>query len=97
MAQTERHVRLFRKGRVLAVLASLEPLEEKFNDVDEDLESLDDVELRACRSAICWTPVSSRTSSDVHEASRSAEVGEDSVCTSIVVAAELRYGSEKSE
>ena len=32
-----------------------------------------------------------------HVASRIAEVGEDSVCTSIVVAAELRYGAEKSE
>lgn len=29
-------------------------------------------------------------------ASRIAEVGEDSICTSIVVAAELRYGAEKS-
>ena len=80
MAETERHVRLFRngrnqalriprefelegdeavlrkegdrliiepvrKGRLLAVLASLEPLEEAFPDVDEDLASLDDVEL----------------------------------------------------
>ena len=80
MAETERHVRLFRngrnqalriprevelegdeavlrkegdrliiepvrKGRLLAVLASLEPLEENFPDVDEDLAPLDDVEL----------------------------------------------------
>lgn len=30
-------------------------------------------------------------------ANRIAEVGEDSICTSIVVAAELRYGAEKSE
>jgi antitoxin VapB len=80
MAETERHVRLFRngrnqalriprelelegdeailrkegdrlviepvrKGRLLALLASLEPLEEKFPDVDEDLAPLDDVEL----------------------------------------------------
>jgi antitoxin VapB len=80
MAETERHVRLFRngrnqalriprefelegdeavlrkegarliiepvrKGRLLAVLASLEPLEETFPDVDEDLPPLDDVEL----------------------------------------------------
>ena len=30
-------------------------------------------------------------------ASRIAEVGEDSICTSIVVAAELRYGARKSE
>lgn len=30
-------------------------------------------------------------------AGRIAEVGEDSVCTSIVVAAELRYGAEKSQ
>ena len=29
-------------------------------------------------------------------ASRIAEVGEDSICTSIIVAAELRYGAEKS-
>lgn len=29
-------------------------------------------------------------------AARIAEVGEDSVCTSIIVAAELRYGSAKS-
>jgi antitoxin VapB len=34
-----------RKGRLLAQLASLEPLEEKFPDVDEDLAHLDDVEL----------------------------------------------------
>jgi antitoxin VapB len=80
MAETERHVRLFRngrnqalriprefelegdeavlrkegdrliiepvrKGRLLAVLASLEPLEEPFPHVDEDLAPLDDVEL----------------------------------------------------
>ncbi len=30
-------------------------------------------------------------------ASRIAEVGEDSICTSIVVASELRYGAMKSE
>ncbi len=29
-------------------------------------------------------------------ANRIAEVGEDSVCTSVIVAAELRYGAEKS-
>ena len=29
-------------------------------------------------------------------ASRIAEVGEDSICTSIIAAAELRYGAEKS-
>ena len=34
-----------RKGRLLALLASLEPLEETFPDVDEDLPPLDDVEL----------------------------------------------------
>ncbi len=80
MAETERHVRLFRngrnqalriprefelegdeavlrkegdrliiepvrKGRLLAVLALLEPLEETFPDVDEDLAPVDDVEL----------------------------------------------------
>ncbi len=80
MAETERHVRLFRngrnqalriprefelegneailrkegdrlviepirKGRLLALLASLEPLEEKLPDVDEDLAPLDDVDL----------------------------------------------------
>ncbi len=80
MAETERHVRLFRngrnqalriprefelegdeavlrkegdrliiepvrKGRLLAILASLEPLEATFPDVDEDLAPLDDVEL----------------------------------------------------
>ena len=80
MAETERHVRLFRngrnqalriprefelegdeavlrkegdrliiepvrKGRLLAVLASLGPLEEAFPDVDEDLAPLDDVDL----------------------------------------------------
>jgi len=80
MAETERHVRLFRngrnqalriprefelegeeailrkegdrliiepvrKGQLLALLASLEPLEEKFPDVDEDLAYLDEVEL----------------------------------------------------
>ncbi len=80
MAETERHVRLFRngrnqalriprefelegneailrkegdrlviepvrKGRLLAFLASLEPLEENLPDVDEDLTPLDGVEL----------------------------------------------------
>ena len=30
-------------------------------------------------------------------ASRIAEIGEDSICTRIVVAAELRYGAEKQE
>jgi antitoxin VapB len=80
MAETQRHVRLFRngrnqalriprefelegdeailhkegdrlviepvrKGRLLALLASLEPLEEHFPDVDEDLAPLDEVEL----------------------------------------------------
>lgn len=34
-----------RKGRLLALLASLEPVEEVFPDVDEDLQSLDDVDL----------------------------------------------------
>jgi antitoxin VapB len=34
-----------RKGRLLALLASLEPLEETFPDVDEDLAPLDDAEL----------------------------------------------------
>jgi antitoxin VapB len=80
MAETERHVRLFRngrnqalriprefelegeeailrkegdrliiepvrKGQLLALLASLEPLEEEFPDVDEDLAYLDEVKL----------------------------------------------------
>lgn len=80
MAETERHVRLFRngrnqalriprefelegdeaivrkegdrliiepvhKGRLLALLASLDPLEMTFPDVDEDLAPVDDVEL----------------------------------------------------
>ena len=80
MAETERHVRLFRngrnqavriprefelegneailrkegdrliiepvrKGRLLALLASLEPLEEIFPDVDEDLPPPNEVEL----------------------------------------------------
>ena len=34
-----------RKGRLLALLATLEPLEEPFPEVDEDLAPLDDVEL----------------------------------------------------
>ncbi|MDZ7811007.1 MAG: AbrB/MazE/SpoVT family DNA-binding domain-containing protein [Arhodomonas sp.] len=34
-----------RKGHLLALLASLEPLEEPFPDIDEDLASLDEVEL----------------------------------------------------
>ena len=80
MAETERHVRLFRngrnqalriprefelegeeailrkegdrliiepvrKGQLLVLLASLEPLEEEFPEVDEDLAHLDEVEL----------------------------------------------------
>ena len=34
-----------RKGKLLALLAGMEPLEESFPDVDEDLAPLDDVEL----------------------------------------------------
>ena len=34
-----------RKGRLLALLASLEPLEEPFPDVDDDLSPLNDVPL----------------------------------------------------
>lgn len=34
-----------RKGRLLALLASLEPLEEVFPDIDGDLAPLEDVEL----------------------------------------------------
>ncbi len=34
-----------RKGRLLAVLAPLEPLDDAFPDVDEDLAPLDDVAL----------------------------------------------------
>ena len=34
-----------RKGRLLALLDSLEPLDESFPDVDEDLLPLDDVDL----------------------------------------------------
>jgi antitoxin VapB len=34
-----------RKGRLLALLATLPPLEEPFPDVDEDLAALDDVAL----------------------------------------------------
>ena len=34
-----------RKGRLLALLASLEPLEETFPEVDEGLASLDEVNL----------------------------------------------------
>lgn len=34
-----------RKGRLLALLATLSPLEEPFPDVDVDLAPLDDVEL----------------------------------------------------
>lgn len=34
-----------RKGRLLALLASLEPLEEVFPDIDEDLTTLDDLDL----------------------------------------------------
>lgn len=34
-----------RKGRLLALLASLEPLDEPFPDVDEDLPPLDDMAL----------------------------------------------------
>lgn len=34
-----------RKGKLLALLATLEPLDETFPDVDETLPPLDDVEL----------------------------------------------------
>lgn len=47
MRQPERHVRLIvepiRKGRLLALLGTLDPLDESFPDVDEDLPRLDDV------------------------------------------------------
>ena len=35
-----------RKGKLLALLATLEPFEETFPDVDERLRSLDDVDLQ---------------------------------------------------
>jgi len=34
-----------RKGKLLALLASLEPLTEPFPDIDDDLSPLDDVQL----------------------------------------------------
>lgn len=34
-----------RKGRLLALLTSLDPLTEPFPDIDDDLPSLDDVQL----------------------------------------------------
>lgn len=34
-----------RKGRLLALLAKLDPIEEPFPDIDEDLPALDDVSL----------------------------------------------------
>ncbi|MFO7553349.1 MAG: AbrB/MazE/SpoVT family DNA-binding domain-containing protein [Haliea sp.] len=34
-----------RKGRLLALLASLDPLTEPFPDIDDDLRPLDDVQL----------------------------------------------------
>lgn len=34
-----------RKGKLLALLATLDPLTESFPDIDEDLPSLDDVQL----------------------------------------------------
>jgi antitoxin VapB len=34
-----------RKGRLLALLSTLDPLDEPFPDVDEDLAPLDDVDL----------------------------------------------------
>ena len=34
-----------RKGRLLALLASLDPLTESFPDIDDDLPPLDDVQL----------------------------------------------------
>ena len=34
-----------RKGRLLALLSTLEPLDEPFADVDEDLALLDDIEI----------------------------------------------------
>ena len=38
-------VQPIRKGRLLALLASLEPLAEPFPDIDDDLPPLDDVRL----------------------------------------------------
>jgi antitoxin VapB len=34
-----------RKGRLLSLLATLEPIEERLPDVDEDLPALDDIDL----------------------------------------------------
>ncbi|MDZ4729595.1 MAG: AbrB/MazE/SpoVT family DNA-binding domain-containing protein [Xanthomonadales bacterium] len=34
-----------RKGQLLTLLSSLEPLDEEFPDIDDDLANLDDVEL----------------------------------------------------
>ncbi len=47
-----------RKGRLLALLGTLEPLDESFPDVDEDLPPLDDAAISACRCVVCWTPTS---------------------------------------
>lgn len=41
-----------RKGRLLALLATLEPLDETFPDVDEALPPLDDVKLWFCSTVI---------------------------------------------
>lgn len=102
MAETERHVRLFRngrnqavriprefelegdeailrkegdrlviepvrKGRLLALLASLEPLEETFPTSTKTWRPWTTWNFRACRSAIYLTRTSSRTLSDSHE------------------------------
>jgi len=50
-----------RKGKLLALLATLEPLEETFPDIDETLLPLDDVELSERAPATCWIPISSPT------------------------------------
>jgi tRNA(fMet)-specific endonuclease VapC len=89
-----------RKGRLLALLASLEPLEEPFPDVDGDLAPLDDVEpqsmsLRYLLDTSIISELARRPGGIV--ATRITDVGEDSICTSIVAAAELRYGAAKPD
>lgn len=87
------------KGRLLALLSTLEPLDETLPGVDEDLPPLDDVTL--CHVALRYL-LDTNILSDLLRspqgvlADRISEVGEDAICTSIVVAAELRFRAAKA-
>ncbi len=92
-------VQPIRKGKLLVLLASLDPLTEPFPDIDDDLPHW--VTGRYEWLASVFTghqhPVRSCPQSARHGGSKITKAGEDTICTSIIVAAELRYGAIKSK